>query len=78
MGTVEAWIPNQLFTDITEEYRADRIRVIFLDVDGVLNCSSTTEVVCGFTGVEDKKIRVLKSILVPGTVAKTLSYVTFL
>ena len=64
MGTVEAWIPNQFFTDITEEYRADRIRVIFLDVDGVLNCSSTTEVVCGFTGVGDKKIRVLKDIVV--------------
>lgn len=37
---------------------------IFLDVDGVLNCSSTTELTPeGFTGVEDGKIALLAELV---------------
>lgn len=37
---------------------------VFLDVDGVLNCSSTKEITPnGFTGVEDKKIALLAALV---------------
>lgn len=45
---------------------------IFLDVDGVLNCNSTTELTpAGFTGVEDEKISLLAE-LVRETSAKVV------
>ncbi len=45
------------------------IKVIFLDVDGVLNCKTTTEVIWrksgkkGFRGVEDEKLELLSKIV---------------
>lgn len=41
----------------------DSIKIIFLDVDGVLNCQSTKDL-CGlYIGLEDKKVSLLKEIV---------------
>lgn len=37
--------------------------VIFLDVDGVLNCSDTIEKCCGYNGIESKKVELLKQLV---------------
>lgn len=39
------------------------MKVIFLDVDGVLNCTSTEDVWCGFIGIEDRLIKALHKII---------------
>ena len=39
------------------------MKVIFLDVDGVLNCATTKERICGYIGVEQKKIEVIRDII---------------
>ena len=39
------------------------MKVIFLDVDGVLNCNSTRERIDGIYFVEDSKIEILKEII---------------
>jgi hypothetical protein len=39
------------------------MKIIFLDVDGVLNCSSTKEQLDAFIFVEDKKIELLKQLV---------------
>lgn len=38
-------------------------KIIFLDVDGVLNCSSTKDRCMGYIGIEDKKVLYLKQIV---------------
>lgn len=38
-------------------------KVIFLDVDGVLNCRGTEDVFCGSVGIEDEKVALLKQIV---------------
>ena len=39
------------------------INVVFLDVDGVLNCSSTKDVCVKYVGIEDEKVSLLKQIV---------------
>ena len=39
------------------------IKIIFLDVDGVLNCSSTKDRCGPYIGIEDKKVKLLKEIV---------------
>ncbi len=39
------------------------VKIIFLDVDGVLNCTSTPDKINTFTGIEDKKVLLLKKIV---------------
>ncbi len=39
------------------------IKLIFLDVDGVLNCSTTKEKCVVYTGIEEKKVAILKQIV---------------
>lgn len=39
------------------------MKVIFLDIDGVLNCETTTERVDGLFFVEDRKLELLKRII---------------
>lgn len=36
--------------------------VIFLDIDGVLNCKYSKERICGYIGIEDEKVERLKRI----------------
>ena len=38
-------------------------KVIFLDVDGVLNCRSTKDICCGYVGIDDNKVALLKEIV---------------
>ena len=39
------------------------MNIIFLDVDGVLNCSTTKDKCGQYTGIEDKKVELLKEIV---------------
>lgn len=39
------------------------MKVIFLDIDGVLNCRSTREEAYGFLGIENEKVELLKKIV---------------
>lgn len=39
------------------------IKIIFLDVDGVLNCHSTKDRVGEYTGIDDEKVSLLKEIV---------------
>lgn len=39
------------------------MNVIFLDVDGVLNCVSTDDTIRGFTGIDTQKIKLLRRIV---------------
>ena len=39
------------------------INVVFLDVDGVLNCSSTKDICLRYVGIEDEKVSLLKQIV---------------
>ncbi len=39
------------------------LKLIFLDVDGVLNCSSTKDTCGVYVGIEDKKVELLKQIV---------------
>jgi hypothetical protein len=45
------------------EIERKSMKVIFLDIDGVLNCSSTRERIDGIFFVEDQKIEYLKEII---------------
>lgn len=38
-------------------------KIIFLDIDGVLNCSSTKDKCGPYTGIEDEKVNILKQIV---------------
>ena len=38
-------------------------KVIFLDIDGVLNCNNTTEIFLGMTGIEDRLVEKLRAIV---------------
>ena len=42
---------------------AEGPKVIFLDVDGVLNCRSTKDSCGGYIGIDDKKVALLKEIV---------------
>ncbi|MBP3851168.1 MAG: hypothetical protein J6D36_01350 [Erysipelotrichaceae bacterium] len=44
--------------------------IVFLDIDGVLNCRKTSDSINGFVGIEDQKVALLKEI-----VEKTDSYI---
>ncbi len=37
--------------------------ILFLDVDGVLNCASTTDRLGGYVGIDDRKVVILKKIV---------------
>lgn len=53
---------EKVYAAINEEY-VPGLKIIFLDVDGVLNCHSTKDM-CGMhTGIEDKKVSLLKQIV---------------
>ena len=39
------------------------IKIIFLDIDGVLNCRSTKDTCIKYVGIEDKKVSLLKEIV---------------
>ena len=39
------------------------LNLIFLDIDGVLNCKTTKDVFCGHRGIEDEKISLLKHLV---------------
>ena len=39
------------------------LKIIFLDVDGVLNCRTTKDVVNHYVGIEDKKVELLKQLV---------------
>ena len=41
----------------------EETKIIFLDVDGVLNCVSTTDLCGYYKGIEDKKVDLLKKIV---------------
>ena len=44
------------------ESNKEQLKIIFLDVDGVLNCESTIDRIDGYTGIEDNKVKYLKDI----------------
>lgn len=44
-------------------YYVKLMKIIFLDVDGVLNSYYTKETFCGYIGIEDKKVKLLKEIV---------------
>lgn len=53
---------EKVYKELNEEY-VPSIKIIFLDVDGVLNCHSTKDC-CGiYRGIEDKKVNLLKEIV---------------
>ena len=39
------------------------MKIIFLDVDGVLNCKSSKSRCGGFLGIDDSKVKLLKEII---------------
>jgi hypothetical protein len=39
------------------------VKIIFLDIDGVLNCSTTKDKCGPYTGIEDEKVNILKQII---------------
>lgn len=39
------------------------MKIIFLDVDGVLNCGNTNDICMGFTGIEDRLVKQLQKIV---------------
>ncbi|MFA6325217.1 MAG: HAD domain-containing protein [Candidatus Paceibacterota bacterium] len=41
----------------------EKKKIIFLDIDGVLNCCTTKERHRGFIGIDEKKIKIFKRIL---------------
>ncbi len=49
--------------DIDDSFYIKEEKVIFLDVDGVLNSHSTKDRCNGFIGIEDKKVALLKDIV---------------
>lgn len=53
---------KEVYSALGEEYNPG-LKLIFLDVDGVLNCSSTRDVLNGYVGIEDRKVELLKQIV---------------
>ena len=53
---------EKVYAAINEEY-VPGLKIIFLDVDGVLNCHSTKDMCGMYTGIEDKKVALLKQIV---------------
>ena len=53
---------QKISTELGEEYKPG-IKIIFLDVDGVLNCHSTKDICCDYIGIDDKKVGLLKEIV---------------
>ena len=47
------------------------MKIIFLDIDGVLNCRSTKERINGYIGIDPKKVELLK-LIVDATGAKII------
>lgn len=39
------------------------MKVIFLDIDGVLNCDTTTEMCAGYTGIDRRKLKLFSQIV---------------
>ncbi len=54
---------EKIYLELKEEYRPG-MKIIFLDIDGVLNCSTTKERCNLFRGIEDQKIALLKEIVI--------------
>ena len=64
MGNTGLWIPKPFDAeDAGKGFEEDGLRIIFLDVDGVLNCETTKESYGRYIGVEGKKISILKKII---------------
>ena len=59
----EKLVDEYLRKDGTLPKAKNRIKLIFLDVDGVLNSHSTEDVVDGYIGIDDKKVKLLKEIV---------------
>ena len=49
--------------DKNEKEKVVNIKVVFLDVDGVLNCQDTEETCGDYIGIEDTKVTLLKQII---------------
>ena len=47
----------------TNEPNRTSLKIVFLDVDGVLNCSSTKDTCDGYVGIDDEKVKLLKKIV---------------
>ena len=45
------------------EERVNTVKVIFLDIDGVLNCQSSKSKCGAFIGIDDSKVKLLKEIV---------------
>ena len=54
---------EKIYLKLKEEYRPG-MKIIFLDIDGVLNCSTTKEHCNLFRGIEDNKVALLKEIAI--------------
>ena len=67
---------NQIFNELVEKECIDKegnvllskedektYKAIFLDIDGVLNCSSTKDLCGPYRGIEDEKVALLKEIV---------------
>ena len=46
------------------EGKTNQLKIIFLDVDGVLNCKKTTDRINGYQGIEDKKVSFIPLLLI--------------
>lgn len=47
----------------TSALNNNKVNIIFLDVDGVLNCNTTIDRCDGYIGIEDQKVSYLKEIV---------------
>ena len=45
------------------EENSKQLKIVFLDVDGVLNCMNTIDRIDGYIGIEDNKVTYLKKII---------------
>lgn len=59
----EGAVCAQKVHEAIREVEDEGIKIIFLDVDGVLNCSSTKDKCGYYIGIEDKKVSLLKEIV---------------
>ena len=54
---INLWLPKQFDKGIeSDQSKGEEIRVIFLDMDGVLNCAATKESFRGYIGIDDTKV----------------------
>ena len=49
--------------DKNEKTKVINIKIVFLDIDGVLNCQDTEETCGEYIGIEDTKVTLLKQII---------------